>query len=1300
MQIPQLSIPFAMLALKKTLRWCLYLCLLLATLILIAAAIIRFAIFPNINQYKGDIADYASKSMQRKVSIGQIDTGWQGLSPRVTLKNVNIYDEQNRPALLLSKIDTELSWLSIMIFNLRLSELTAYNPELTIRRSKDNIFYVAGINISGRGNPAFANWLISQSKVAISNANITYIDELRAAPALSLHNLNLTVTNSAWRSIFGRHQFTVEALPSVGSAYPIKVDGHFFGKDINKLDTWRGVVNCKLKDTDLSVWKAWLDYPVQLSSGKGNTDTQIEFANNTVERVEANVKLNNVAIQSKSENTPLVAEYANGTIAWSDLKQTQTISAKQLNLKLNTGLEIKNATGSFSSMIKDKKKWIKANTSIDELRLDALQKTADYFDIPKLWSDYMTGLSATGKIKSLNASLAGNPQQLSEYSVQADIDGLSILPYQKIPGISNLTASINANQKNGEITFNSKNTTLDIKDFLRWPIANNTITGTITWDKRNESHTIVAVDNFYISNPDLTGTLNANFEHDLKKGDYLDLTGNFEKVDAKSARFYYPSVLGEDTKSWLDKSILDGQLDDVQLTIKGDLAKFPFADAQGKPDPKQGIFKTSALIKNGKLEYGNGWPMIEDLKAQMVFEGSRMEINASEGRILGTHIINSKAVIPQLDADKPVLISTSDAQGPVAEGIKFVNNSPVKRVTMGFTDNLKTAGNANLHLELLVPLDNADDTEYKGTYQISNGTLFADTNLGMPELSQLNGTLNINSNGVTANNVSTYVVGGPAQFNLKNGPNKAILIEAKGHATDVGIKKFLDLPLILSATQGSADWSGQINITKPLANISIKSNMVGMALNAPAPFNKPAGIAKSFTFEKVQTIANADTLKVKYDGLATVNLERIEKNNNYEITRGEISINTPPQAPTANNIHISAKLGSLDGDAWLDYFDQYNNIASVSSSSIDKTLFNQADINVDNLKLFSRQIKNLKAVAEPTSTGFKMNIQSDDIVGRAEWLNANNGKIIANLSKLTIPPSIEGETSEKTEIRKLNQQYPALDINAENFEFANKKLGKLSLNAYEAGDSWIIQKLNIQSPNSTLQAEGTWHNWLRNPNTFLSFELKSSNIGKTLVEYGQPDVIKNGKATLKGAVQWPGSPHQFDTAGLNGNLTLDAKDGQIVKVQPGVGRLLGLLSLQSLPRRLTLDFRDLFSDGFAFDQIKATATSTNGVLRSNDFFMTGPAAETNIQGETNLKTETQNLNVKVRPHISDSLSLAALAGGPIAGAVAFVAQKLLKDPLNKIVSTEYNITGTWDNPQEVESSKEKKERPKSSPLEQ
>ena len=156
---------------------------------------------------------------------------------------------------------------------------------------------------------------------------------------------------------------------------------------------------------------------------------------------------------------------------------------------------------------------------------------------------------------------------------------------------------------------------------------------------------------------------------------------------------------------------------------------------------------------------------------------------------------------------------------------------------------------------------------------------------------------------------------------------------------------------------------------------------------------------------------------------------------------------------------------------------------------------------------------------------------------------------------------------------------------------------------------------------------------------------------------------------------------------LKGNFSLTATDGIILEAKPGVARLFGLLTLQNLPRRLTLDFSDIFSKGFIFDRINAGVLVNNGILKSNRFLMEGPAAEVKIKGETNIIEETQNIHVVVNPRISDSLSLLSLAGGPLAGAAAFIAQKILKDPLNKIMSDEYQIIGSWDEPEEISTSR-------------
>jgi uncharacterized protein YhdP len=353
------------------------------------------------------------------------------------------------------------------------------------------------------------------------------------------------------------------------------------------------------------------------------------------------------------------------------------------------------------------------------------------------------------------------------------------------------------------------------------------------------------------------------------------------------------------------------------------------------------------------------------------------------------------------------------------------------------------------------------------------------------------------------------------------------------------------------------------------------------------------------------------------------------------------------------------------------------------------------------LDIFDRRINQLKISNNSDKEGLRATVQSKEISGDMQWVSQNNGKLIAHLSNLTIPEPTPNRAKISKEITtkefiKLEQDYPSLDITADNFEFNKKNFGALELIAYPQNDNWNIQKLKLSTPDSQINAEGQWNNWVRSPNTFLSISWDIKNLGKTLRNMGYPDTIKGGDGTLSGQLHWPGSPHEFNPTGMSGNFQLKINKGQILKVQPGVGRLLGLLSLQSLPRRLTLDFRDLFSNGFAFDKIDATVKIDKGVMHSDNFTMSGPAADVTIKGETNLQKETQHLTIKVLPHISDSLSLAALAGGPLAGAVAFLAQKILKDPLNKIASSEYEIIGTWDNPQEVNSSDAKDTKQQSS----
>ena len=298
--------------------------------------------------------------------------------------------------------------------------------------------------------------------------------------------------------------------------------------------------------------------------------------------------------------------------------------------------------------------------------------------------------------------------------------------------------------------------------------------------------------------------------------------------------------------------------------------------------------------------------------------------------------------------------------------------------------------------------------------------------------------------------------------------------------------------------------------------------------------------------------------------------------------------------------------------------------------------------------------------------------------------------IIAKLDNLIAPDAAPGKPDDDTEPTTA-QKYPSITLTANQFEARGIKLGKLELRATQQGRNWNIETLRLENPDFTASMSGAWSNWRHNANTLLNVDMDIADIGKTLDRFGYPGTVKSGTGSIVGNVSWPDGPQAFSTTTLSGDLTLKAEKGQFLKIQSGVGKLLGIISLQNLPRRLLFDFRDVFSSGFSFDKISSNIYITQGLMRSENFVMEGASARVNMNGETDLAKETQHLHIKVTPAVSDSISLAAFAGGPAVGLAALLAQKLLQDPLNKIAAYDYDIVGTWDDPQEVKSSK--KENP-------
>jgi uncharacterized protein YhdP len=259
--------------------------------------------------------------------------------------------------------------------------------------------------------------------------------------------------------------------------------------------------------------------------------------------------------------------------------------------------------------------------------------------------------------------------------------------------------------------------------------------------------------------------------------------------------------------------------------------------------------------------------------------------------------------------------------------------------------------------------------------------------------------------------------------------------------------------------------------------------------------------------------------------------------------------------------------------------------------------------------------------------------------------------------------------------------FPALDVVVEDFQYKGKALGRLELLAVPEGLDWRIERLNVRNPDGNFVADGSWQRQERTPRTQLNVSLEVSDIGKFLLRLGYPEGIRGGNAHLNGTLSWSGAPQDIDYPTLAGNLSVVTGSGQFVKLKPGIGKLLSILSLQALPRRVALDFKDVFSAGFGFDEIRGKVKLDRGVGTTDEFQINGSAAKVVMSGEVDFARETQKLSVRVTPSVGDSVTaVTTLLGGPIAGIGVYLANKMLNDPLGQIIAYDYTVGGTWSDP--------------------
>ncbi|OFW37408.1 MAG: TIGR02099 family protein [Acidobacteria bacterium RIFCSPLOWO2_12_FULL_67_14b] len=1207
----------------------------------------RYWLLPNVERYREDIVAAISRSVGLKVTIGRIEADWEGLRPELVLSEVRVFDRDGREALVLPTVENVVSWRSLLYRDLRLHSLAIEGPRLQLRRDAQGAIWVAGMRVEeDKGDRGLADWILGQREIEVRNAEIDWNDEMRKAPPLALAALNFRLRNDG-----DEHSIGLSARPpsKLGSALELRAE--LIGRTVKELKAWNGRVFAELGYTDLAGWRAWVDYPVDVRKGQGAVRLWATLGEGKVRRATADVSLTGVVARFAKDLPVLDVPAVRGRLEGRETARGYEFGVRNLAVVSGRGPAMQSTSFRAHWERAESGKPQRGLINADLIELGPLAHLAEFMPFPADLRKLLAELAPQGNLLDLKFDWSGELPDAATFSAKTRFAGLAMKAWRAIPGFGGLSGNVEANEAKGTMRLASLKSELDLPKVFPEPrIALDALNGEIHWERQAGGGVAVRIASLAYANEDLAGTAQGSYRYTGEGPGRIDLSAQLARADGRHSARYLPlsSIMGAATREWLAASIQGGQSTDVRFRLQGDLRDFPYVD------PAKGQFLVTAKISGGVLEYARGWPRIEAIEGELLFERDRMEIAGRAGGILGAKIANTRVGIPSLLSDRTMLLVSGQAEGPTAEFLKYIQESPVRAMIDGFSDGMTADGRGRLQLKLELPIDDLAKSKVAGEYRFANNTVTLEPRL--PPVEHASGRIAFTESTLAVHETRGQLFGGPVTITGGSRPASGVDVVAEGSATVEGIRTLFDHPL-LGRLSGGAPYRATVTVRDKRAQIAFESSLRGVASELPAPFAKSAAETLPLRVD-IYPGEGRDRISLALGRLVAAEFLRVLQGGEMRVQRAAVSIN-PAQGealrlPERRAIALYGSLPALDLDRWLPLL--------AGDGSAGAAGF---DLRLGTLDFLGKRMKNVVLRGAADAEGWTANVTASELAGNFAYRGEGGGRLIARLSHFAVPDDYP-EAKPAEGIKEL----PAVDLVAESFTHRGKRYGRVEVVARHDGPSWRIDKLAVVNPEASLSASGAWRT-AGGSRTSLNFTLESSDVGKFLERAGYPDRVQGGSARLEGGLAWNGDPLSIDLPSLSGELALTAEKGQFPQVETGLGRLFSLISLQ---------LSDVFAKGFQFDTLSASFRVAQGVMDTKDLKIRGSAAEVALSGDFDLARETQSLHVKVVPSVRRTVTtLIGIVNPAVAVGVA-VAQGVLKDPIGRILAYEYTVSGPWKDP--------------------
>jgi uncharacterized protein (TIGR02099 family) len=790
----------------------------------------------------------------------------------------------------------------------------------------------------------------------------------------------------------------------------------------------------------------------------------------------------------------------------------------------------------------------------------------------------------------------------------------------------------------------------------------------------------------------------------LGAGGLLDVQGTLARFKLPQLYRYLPDDIGQDVHDWLASAFISGMVPRASFEVKGSVDDFPYSASRGV-----GTFRVDGNVQDLTLNYVPNlepdelpWPLLTNLNGTLGLLNDEIRVTIEAGALTlpkgeRINLTGLSARIEKFEDDAQLTLE-SGTNAPAQNYLALFKDTALRDVAPDFVHQLTGAGDWSMPLSLEVPLADAEQTKFRGELSFNGGSV---SHADGPMVTELQGAAVLTQGGFESRSIVGQLLGGGVK--IEGGLNdKLDKLKVDGELAWAELAKFAGSKVLGDWVQGKLPYAVEISMKDDVFKVSAESDLRGTAILLPAPLGLAANqtAATRLQWQGLLDGSKPNQLTASVaNRLSMIAQDTLGSSQKSSPRLQSLSLALGSAKPlTGSGFIVAAELPEVVLDDWMpvvQILSQELQAPNAAQSALFPPL-TTAQLKTKQFVMGKTHFEDITAdLSVKNGRQYVLNLKSTQTSGSAHWAvsqGALQDGFVVKLDQLHVGNQTAEKVAEEAvadltkspDVGALSN-LPQMDIEVDDLTLHDVRLGKFKLVGRNSPDrqAWQIRQLQIINPHAQLDATGRFR-FDSKPGMELDASLKVANLGEMTTYMGQGDQVRNGRGTLTAKIDWLAFPWRIDYSGLTGNAELALEEGVFDHVSSNSARMLELLSLQSLSRILNVNINpdETFEKGFPWNSIDGSFDIKQGLVQTQNLDVNSPVATISLTGDSNLVTETWDLQAVVRPNLD--LSGTALATGflvnPIIGLGALIGQYVLRNPVEAALSQRYSVSGPWADP--------------------